>query len=473
MATSDTSMNIPSIFVEQFVHEGLGNSAYLVGSHDTKIAVLIDPLRDVDQYLAAAERMSVEVRYVLDTHLHADFVSGAREAAARTKAIIGASANAGLEFNHRPLSDNDHIWLGDATLQVRATPGHSPEHIAFILNKTTTREPAAVFTGGALTVGGAARTDLLGHDLSLPLARQLFYTFHDKLMCLPDEVLVYPTHGAGSFCVAPVSAERASTIGRERMSNPLAYASTEAEFVRRAMSGLPSYPAYYLHMRPLNRRGPPVLGGLPKLKPCPPTEVQQMIEQGAAVLDVRRHQAFAAGHIPGAFAIPVSAPLLVWAGWLIPFGSPLVLVAQSQREREEAVRQLICIGFDDVRGYLDGGMEAWRAAGLPEERIESITAPALRQRLAADSEQPLVLDVRHDSEWLAGHIPGAIHIENGRLPYDELPLPADRLIAVHCGHDSRSMAGISVLKRRGYRNLIQIEGGFTDWEAAGFEVERG
>jgi hydroxyacylglutathione hydrolase len=464
-------MTTKTLFIEPFVDEGLGNSAYLVGSHETHTAALIDPLRDVDRYLAAAERLSVTITHALDTHLHNDFLSGAREIAARTGAVIGASAAAKVGFDHRPLAENDEVAMGEARLRVMHTPGHTPEHIAFLL--TDDDAPTALFSGGALIVGGAARTDLLGHDLSEPLARHLYHTLHHKLLTLPDAVNVYPTHGAGSFCVAPASPERTTTIGRERKTNPLARAKTEDEFLARALSGLPSYPVYYREMRPINQRGPKVLGGVPVLKPLSAAEVHAQIERGALALDVRRRGAFAAAHIPGAYGIRVDAPLVTWAGWLIPFGAPLILVTDSAAERESAVRQLVRIGYESLLGYLEGGVEAWVKAGLRTERVQTMTAAELRERLNS-GEALAVLDVRQDSEWEAGHIPGALHIENGRLPYDDpLPLPADRPIVVHCAHGARSTAAISVLARRGYRDLILVKDGFAGWAAAGFEVQQG
>jgi hydroxyacylglutathione hydrolase len=463
-------MKTGSIFVEQFVDEGLGNSAYLVGSHATKAAALIDPLRDVDQYLAAAERLSVKITHVLDTHLHADFISGARELAAQAGAVIGVSAEAKVGFDHRPLAENDGLEIGDVRLVVLQTPGHTPEHISFLL--TEAGSPTALFSGGALIVGGAARTDLLGHDLTLPLARHLYHTLRDKLLTLPDEVNVYPTHGAGSFCVAPASSDRVTTIGRERRSNPLAQVKTEGEFVTRALSGLPSYPVYYKEMRPINQRGPKLLGGVPVLKPLPAEEVRGQIERGGLVLDVRPKEAFAEAHIPGAYGIALDAPLVTWAGWLIPFDAPLILVAASVADREAAVRQLIRIGYDNLLGYLEGGVEAWVKADLRTERLQTMSVAELRARVRS-GEALTVLDVRQDSEWEAGHIPGALHIENGRLPYDNLSLSTDRPIAVHCAHGTRSTTAISVLLRRGYRNLILVTGGFVAWQARRFEVERG
>ena len=460
------------MFVEQFLDKGLGNAAYLVGSHETKVAVLIDPLRDVDRYVSAAERLGVKIAQVLESHLHADFLSGARELAARGEVLIGASAQADLAFEHRALAEGDRLSLGELTLSVLATPGHTPEHISFTLTEPEARSPAALFSGGALIVGGAARTDLLSHDLTVPLARHLYHTIHRKLLALPDEVGVYPTHGAGSFCAAPVVAERTTTIGRERAWNPLAQAQSEEEFVKLALHGLPSYPHYFRELRAINQRGPRVLGGLPVLPPLPPAAVHDWMARGGAVLDARPARAFAEGYIPGSYGIALEAPLITWAGWLIPFGAPLVVVTEGPAEREEAIRQLIRIGYDDLRGYLDDGLTAWEAAGLPVGRIRKMPVRELRERRAA-ADPLVVLDVRQDPEYAAGHIPGALHIENGRLPFEELPLLTDRPIVVHCQHHNRLTAGLSVLIRRGYRDLILVEGGFAAWQNAGYEVERG
>ncbi|HEY4690951.1 MAG TPA: rhodanese-like domain-containing protein [Anaerolineae bacterium] len=460
------------MFIKPFVDEGLGNSSYLVGSEETGLAAVIDPQRDGDQYVQVADGLGFRLKYALDTHLHADFISGVRELAAQVDLQIGASAEAELGFDHLPLRDGDTLALGELTVAVLATPGHSPEHIGFTVTEPKRTSPAAIFTGGALIVGGAARTDLLGHDLTVPLARQLYHTFHHKLLALPDSVSVYPTHGAGSFCIAPTSLDRVTTIGRERATNRLAQARSEEEFVALALDGLPSYPVYFKELRAVNRRGPKVLGGLPELKPLSPVAVHEWLGQGGAVLDVRPAREFAEGHVPNAYGIALDTPLITWAGWLIPFGAPLVLVANSRADCDEAVRQLIRIGYDDLRGYLEGGIAAWEAADLPVTRIRRIPVAELRDRLNS-GDAPLVLDVRQDDEWTAGHIPGAIHIEDGRLPYEDLPLPADRPIVVHCQHRDRSTAGLAVLARRGYRDLTLLDGGFAAWHDAGFEVEQG
>jgi hydroxyacylglutathione hydrolase len=457
------------MLVKQIVDEGLGNSSYLIASEATGLAAVLDPQRDVDRYLQMAEGLGLRLIYTLDTHLHNDFVSGSRELADQAGVQVGASAEAGLAFEHSPLLDGDIIQLGDLSIRVLATPGHTPEHISFSLSEAGKPTPSALFTGGALMVGGAARTDLLGEDLARPLAGRLYHSIHDTLLRFPDDVVVHPTHGAGSFCAAPAVAERSTTIGRERQWNPLVQAREETEFVSRALEGLPSYPTYFKYLRRINQEGPKLLGGTPVLKPLSPEALSQGIAGSVAVLDVRSPHQFAAGHIPGSFGIPLGAPLVTWAGWVIPFGTPLILVSDHPAEREEAIRQLIRIGYDDLRGYLEGGFPAWEATGLPVTQIPRMPIQELARRLER-ADAPTVIDVRFDSEWRAGHIPGALHIEAGRLPGVDLPMPADQLTVVHCGHADRTTVGISVLERRGFRNLALLEGGMSAWNSAGYPI---
>jgi hydroxyacylglutathione hydrolase len=459
-------MNSP-YFVEPFVDKGLGNSAYLIGSHDTKKGILIDPLRDVDQYLQAASEHGIQLTHVLDTHLHADFVSGNREIAQQTGAVIGASADAGIGFDHQPLTEDSIIDLGAFQIRVMGTPGHTPEHISFLIIGADSKTPSALFSGGALIVGGAARTDLLTPELTEPLARQLYHTIHDKLLRLPDEVDVFPTHGAGSFCVAPTSAERTTTIAHERVSNPLAQPQSESEFLRRAFAGLSSYPTYYKYMRVINQRGPKILGGIPVLKPLSAGEVKTLLDEGVVVLDVRHGKKFGAAHIPNSYGIRVDAPLTTWAGWLIPFGSRIVLVGESTDQIVAATRQLIRIGYDDLAGTLEGGIETW-AREYPVETTISIDTKELRERL----DEVMLIDVRQRSEWDEGHIPGAIHFEGGRVAWEPLPFPHDKPLAIQCSSGNRSMSVSSVLRRRGYTNVIQVEGGIRQWQKNGFELTR-
>jgi hydroxyacylglutathione hydrolase len=457
------------MLVKQFVDVGLGNSSYLIASEETGQAAVLDPERDVDRYLQTAEGLGLRIIYALDTHLHNDFVSGAREIAAQVGAQVGASIEARVEFEHIPLGEGSTLDLGEIRIATLSTPGHTPEHISFATYEPGNPAPTAVFSGGALIVGGAARTDLLGQEMAIPLSRKLYHSIQEILLSLPDDVTLYPTHGAGSFCAAPVSQERVSTIGQEKLWNPLAQALDEDSFVIHSLSGLPSYPTYFKYLRGVNQRGPALLGGVPDLKALDPEAVLRLSSQGVAILDTRTPKAFAAGHIPGSYGIPLAAPLTTWAGWVIPFGSPLILVSGDGKEREAAVRQLIRIGYDNLRGYLTGGFEAWEAESRPVARVPVMPVQELADRLK-HGNAPVILDVRSDAEWVAGHLPAATHVELGRLPEGDLRLPQDDLMVVHCGHSDRSTVGISLLEQRGYRNLALLDGGYSGWLAAGLEV---
>jgi len=463
-----------AIFVRPFVDEGLGNSSYLVASTETGLAAVVDPQRHVEPYLQVADGLGLRLEYALDTHLHADFVSGARELADRAAGTIriGASADARLDFDHLPLAEGDTLSLGNLSIQVLATAGHTPEHISFAVLAAGSTTPESIFTGGALIVGGAARTDLLGHDLSVPLARRLYRTLHDKLLRFPDRVQVYPTHGGGSFCAAPTSKERTTTIGRERRTNRLAQATSEEEFVRSALADLPSYPDYYRYMRDVNRTGPRILGGLPQPEPLPPERVRELLEEGASLIDIRSPREFAAGHIPNSYGIPLISPVSTWAGWVVPYGSPIVLVADDPTKRREAVRQLVTIGYDDLRGYLDGGIAAWRGSGLSTAQTPTINTKALREWLKGE-DPPLVIDVRFEAEWRAGHLPSALRLEPGRIAAGQAgQLPRDRPAVIHCGTANRATVALSLLERQGHDNLTLFETGFTGWRDAGYETIR-
>ncbi len=378
------------LFIKQFVDEGLGNSSYLIGSSETGRAAVIDPQRDVDRYLQIAEGMGLRLAYCLDTHLHADFVSGARELAARVTEpfCIGASAKAALEFDHLPLNEGDTLSLGDISIGVLSTPGHTPEHISFTVTSAGSAAPHSIFTGGALIVGGAARTDLLGHDFSEPLARQLYHTLHDKLLRFHDEVQVYPTHGGGSFCAAPTSNERTTTIGRERHTNRLAQVFTEDEFVRLSLSGLPSYPGYYRYLREVNRRGPRLLGRVPVLEPLPPRDVEKALANGIAVIDIRPPREFGGGHIPNSYGIPLVSPLNTWGGWVVPFW---IADDSGRRSSHPARRGRAAIDPHRLRrsarlpGRRYGGLAGGRLAHGPHAvyRCERIACLDAKRRCAA------------------------------------------------------------------------------------------
>jgi hydroxyacylglutathione hydrolase len=459
--------------VRHFVEPGLGNSAYLVISETDRVAALIDPLRDVDQYQRIAGDEGVRITHVLETHLHNDFLSGSRELAAITGARIVASADAGLEFDHQPVRDGDVIALGEVRISVLETPGHTPEHVSYLAHDTAQpAEPPVLFSGGSLLVGAVSRTDLLGHEHATGLAHQLYHTLHEKILRLGDEVLVYPTHGAGSFCAAAASAESTTTIGRERRTNLLLAQPDPDAFAERLQASMPSYPTYFHRMRAMNKRGPALLGSIPRLAPLTPLDVRARQQRGEAIVDMRSIHDYACGHIPRSFHIELRAAFGSWVGWVVPFGTPVILIAETKLVHEYAVRQLLRIGYDELPGYLDGGLEAWERAGLPVEQMLKLTMRELRERLQR-GDPLLVLDVRQAHEWRAGHLPEATWREGGEVGKGNADLPRDRPIAAHCGHGERAATALSLLEQRGYTDLALVTGGIDEWRAAGGEVERG
>ncbi len=462
------------MIIKQFVDQGLGNSSYLVGSTEDHVAVVIDPQRNIDSYLKTAQELGLRITHALETHLHADFASGSRELAARTGAHIGASARANLQFHHLSLKEKDKIRIGTLVIQVLDTPGHSPEHISFLVTEKGSADPPVLFSGGALTVGGAGRTDLQGHEHAHSLAHDLYHTIHGKLMPLPEKTIVFPTHGAGSFCVSAGDGEdvdRATTIGHEKLNNPLMKADKEEDFIRLALTGLPSYPTYFKRMASYNKNGPPILGDLPAPPPLSPSEVKRMIEDKGIVVDARPFREFAAGHVPGAISNPFRDSFASYLGWVVPPDHPLIIVPGTPEQLEPIVRQAIGIGYDDLAGYLQGGVKAWQDTGFPVARADLTTPEEVYQEL--QKKTITVLDVRQDSEWNAGHIPGAMHIELGELEKRIKEVPADSTVAVTCTMGNRSSTAVSILKKAGYKKVKNIAGGFNRWTEARLPIVKG
>ncbi|MFI2371872.1 rhodanese-like domain-containing protein [Streptomyces sp. NPDC018833] len=440
------------------VDEGLGNSAYLIDLGDGR-ALAVDASRDLRALRSAAQRHGLTVAFAADTHLHADFLSGAVQLAHDDGAEVLASAAGHRSFRHRGLGDGDEVDLGGLTLRALATPGHTDEHLSFLLLDGA-RE-LGVFTGGSLIVGSAARTDLLGADRAEELARAQYRSLR-RLAELPGQVAVWPTHGAGSFCSAPPGAERTTSIGAEKQANPLLAAPDEDSFVRQLMGSLGSYPAYFDRLAEANRRGPAVLGSAPGLTPLTTAEVRRLLGQGAQVVDVRPVADFAAGHIPGAVSVPLRNQFATWLGWLLPDDNPLVFVTAPGQDLAELTWQALKIGYERLAGHVP--MSAWAADGGDQESIELITAGRMADRP--------VLDVRQRIEHTAGHIPGAIGIELGELTAraDEAPAGA----VVHCAHGERAMTAASLLQRAGHRGLAVLVGGPANWaEATGRPLQAG
>ncbi|MDA8044596.1 MAG: MBL fold metallo-hydrolase [Actinomycetota bacterium] len=442
------------------VDEGLGNSAYVVDLGDGR-ALAVDASRDVRALREAAAKRRLRVAFSADTHLHADFLTGAVQLAHDDRATVLASAAGHRRFAHRPLEDGDDVDLGGLTLRALGTPGHTDEHLSYLLLDGD-RE-LGVFTGGSLIVGSAARTDLLGADRAEELARAQYRSLR-RLSDLPDATAVWPTHGAGSFCSAPPGQERTSTIGAQKRSNDLLAAPDEDTFVRRLLASLGSYPAYFDRLGELNRTGPPLLPARLDLDRLNVEPVRGLLGEGAYLIDVRPVGEFAAGHIPGAISNALRDGFATWLGWLVPPDVPVIFVLGAGQDPAEVAWQAAKIGYDRLAGLLQGGMDAWAAAGEPLNRIGLIDATEIGDRP--------VLDVRQAGEYRSGHIPGARNVELGSLPGRSDAAP-ERAV-VMCGHGERAATAASLLTRAGITDLAVLRGGPQEWaQACGLPLDTG
>lgn len=443
--------------VVPIVDTGLGNTSWLVDLGDGG-ALVIDPSRDPRSYLAEADKRGLTVRFVAETHVHADFVSGSRELAGMGARLL-APAQAGLLFAHEDLTDGQELDLGGLRLQVLATPGHSPEHVTYLL--VDGQRPVAVFTGGALIVGGVARTDLGGDQRTDELSRLAYRSIRQRLFTLPDELEVFPTHGPGSFCSAVQAGERSSTIGRERTSNPLLAETDEDTFVTELRSGLGSYPSYFDWMPALNRRGAPRHGAQrPVLARVTPPDARELLGAGDMIVDARPIAAFAAGHVAGAISIALRPVFATWLGWLVDPDRPLIVVLDEDQDRDMLVEACLKVGYHNLVGEIDGGMPAWIAAGGRTDKLPLIDAGADAGALTGRR----VLDVRQNGEYATVHIPGADHRQLGDLPEsaDTPRIPT----TVMCGHGERAMTAASLLAAAGHHDLTVLHGGPGEWQQA-------
>ncbi|MQA62838.1 MAG: MBL fold metallo-hydrolase [Actinophytocola sp.] len=431
------------------VDEGLGNNSYLVDLGDGR-ALAVDVSRDLRAVRAATRRRGLRVAFAAETHLHSDFLSGAVQLAATDGARVLASAAGERDFAHSSLRDGDEADLGGLRLRAMATPGHTHEHLSYLLLDGDV--PVGVFTGGSLLVGAAARSDLVAPEETQSLARAQYASLR-RLTRLADDVEVWPTHGAGSFCTAPAGLDRTSTIGREKATNPLLAVADEAAFVEAVTSGPGSYPPYFLWLPEQNRLGPPLLDAPPASAGLSASQTQRLLDDGAWVLDVRPVASFAAGHISGSVSIPLRPVFASWLGWLIPPGTRLIIVREPAQDVGEILWQAAKIGYDTIIGELAGGVGAWQAAG---GRLA-----ALPLADPAASSGRLVLDVRQRAEYAAGHVPGAVNVELGEFATVAADLPAREML-VMCGHGERAMSAASLLARAGHRDVTVLAGGPQD-----------
>jgi hydroxyacylglutathione hydrolase len=458
---------------QQFYVKSLGHASYLIGAETTGEALVFDVRRDVDTYFQTARQHGLHLAYAADSHQHNDYLTGICELPQRADVHLLASARAELGYAARPLHDSDRLEMGEVAFEVLHTPGHTPEHISLLVTDRARGDaPVLLLSGGALLVGDVARPDLLGtQEDTEHHARELCRTLQEKILTLPDHVEVYPTHVAGSLCGGSIGSRLVTTIGYERRMNALLARLSEQEtFVQQCLTleHLPAVPPYWRRMRTLNQAGPPRLGVLPESPALQTAAFERLRQDGAVVLDCRQAEAFAA-HIPGAFNVGLEASFATWAGTVLPADATILLVLDSPEDLWEVCWQLLRIGYDLPKGWLAGGMFAWRTAGKELALLPQWTIWDLHKRLEQDSSL-FVLDVRQPREWVEGHIAGATFITGAQLPERSEEVPRDRPVAVICGSGYRSSAAASLLQHRGYHNVVNVLGGMQGWMAAGLET---
>ncbi len=433
--------------VHAFVDEGLGHSSYLIDLGNGT-AALIDPPRFPEEHETLARKLGLGIVWTIDTHSHADYVTGSPGLVARRTATFVAPEASRLATPHRPVVDGDCIALAPGiTMLAIATPGHTPDHCAYLLE--VDGRPEVVFSGGSLMVGTVGRTDLAGRETAEPLAHEMFRSLR-RFDGLDDALEVLPTHGAGSFCSAPGASERTTTMGRERATNPLFAITDEATFVATLLDGCGTIPAHFGRLPELNRRGPRRFDAVPNLTELSPGAVESAVADGGVIVDMRRIDAFAAGHLSESLSNQLRPVFGTWIGWLVDPDRPIVLVADDDQDVADAVRQCLDVGHEQFAGRLPGGVAAWKASG---RRLASI------QLVGADDLRSVVVDVRQSNEFARGHVPVAVNVELATTRDMELPMQP---MTVMCGHGERAMTGASILAARGYDASV-LDGGPDDW----------
>ncbi len=467
------------MFFHQRFIPGLAIASYMVGDEKTKECAVIDPTRDVDEYVQTARREGLRIAHVFETHVHADFVSGAPELKARCGGapVIHCSGMGGdtwtPPYADHVARDGDEVRLGSLRLRAIHTPGHTPEHVCWALFDETRSvdHPWLVFTGDFLFVGDVGRPDLLGEAERERLAHQLYESVFNRLAPLPDYTEVFPAHGAGSLCGKAIGSRRSSSIGFERRFNPSLQPMPEPQWTAALLKGMPPAPPYFKRMKQVNAKGATVLADAqPGQKRIPSRELRdRLAREDLIVLDTRPKEAFAAAHVPGSISIPLGPNLPGWAGWVLPYDKPIVLVSSNASEASEAVTHLLRVGFDRVEGFLEDGIDGWQAQGFTLGSIPTMSVHELANRIKQPNA-PLVLDVRTDGEWSSGHVEGAKHVQLGLLPDQLNEVPKERPLAVICGSGYRSSVAASLLKRGGYDNVTNVMGGMGAWKAAGMST---
>jgi hydroxyacylglutathione hydrolase len=462
-------IRVIGMIIQPFFTKGIAHSSYLAGDLDS--CAIVDPRRDVDVYVDAAKSLGMRITHILETHLHADFVSGHLELAKKTGAEIYAPKSGNCEFSHIALSEDDSFKIGNMVLSVLETPGHTPEHITYVVtDKARGTEPSCVFCGDTLFVGDVGRPDLFPGRAE-ELASHLYEILHSKLLAVPDFCEVYPAHGAGSLCGRAMGAKRSSTIGYEKLYNDALRIKDRDRFIESLTTNMPAAPDHFNRCSEINRKGPALITSLPALMSMdPPTFKSASEKRTTVVLDIRSYEAFGGQHIPGAYHIDFGGNFATFAGWIIPPERGILLVSESMGQAEEAVVWLRRVGLDNTIGFLDGKMHAWVNEGLPTNHVNQLSAEELYNRITR-GEGRILVDVRAHSEFETRHIDGAINIPAPELRIRHKELDENQQITLICRTGHRSSLAASILKQKGFKDVSSVAGGMAGYSAAGYVLE--
>ena len=463
------------MFFQHIYEKGLAQASYLIGCQRTGEAIVIDPRRDIDVYLEIAEKEKLRITKITETHIHADFLSGTRELATATNAEVLLSDEGGADweyqFKHTSLKDGSVFKVGNLRFEVLHTPGHTPEHISFLLTDTAASDkPIMIFTGDFVFVGDVGRPDLLEKAAGIQGtriigAKQMFNSLK-RFKVLPDYVQVWPGHGAGSACGKALGAVPSSTVGYEKLVNWALQIDDEEEFVETLLEGQPEPPKYFAMMKKLNKVGPNILGGIPHPARLTLSQFENAVKENLTIVDTRNKLSFAGGHVPGSINIQDNSAFSTWAGWILDYEKPFILIAHDHRV-EELTKQLIRIGLDNIDGYLSD-IDGWANLGHELETVNQMTCSELSRNMEENSVN--VIDVRGYSEYNSGHLPNAKNIHVGYILDNLDSIPKDKDLVVHCASGDRSSIAASLLLSKGFKNVTNLTGGFSNWANNGFEI---
>lgn len=464
------------MFIEQFFIEGLGCASYLVGCEAKGVAAVIDPDRDIQKYLDTAQNRGLKITHIIETHLHADHVSGNSDLAVRTGAEIYLYENSGAEFPHQKIKHDDTLALGNVRLHILHTPGHTPESITLLVADTTrAEEPWLALTGDTLFVGDIGRPDLVGIEAARGLASDMHETLSQKILTLNDDLLIYPGHGAGSLCGKSIGSMRSTTLGFERKYNPALSPREKEEFIEYAISDLPEQPGNHKRIKEMNRRGATPLGKIND-QPLTIRDAIPHFQRGAGLIDTRSKEDYVKAHVPGSVHLEADTQLSNRVGFVFPPEAPIILLLENPQKYEQVVYSLARVGYGNILGYIAEELDTWEEMGLPitSGDIKDIEPAELNRLLtdSADKSNLQVVDVREPWEYKQGHVPGAMLIPLGQLSTRLSELDPETPVAVICASGSRSQSAAAVLGQKGFKTVYNVLGGTSAWARSGFNVER-